>query len=263
LRKVAIIACLAGTSIVFSGCEKENNDNGDDSDKTNNPTEKLVSYICDRSIAVRYYYEYDNLNRLSKVTATEYADFNGDGEDEEGMSWVHIITYPSANTIYYDCGDDKTILTLNNEGKMIKCVNGNRTDMFEYEDEYLKKLTNIRNSIDTSEYNYFWNNGKIDSMVCEYRRYDSKSTFTATYTYSSVPYKECSISPWEFPNFGNVFSSRLLGKNTPYLLSSEIFDDGETINYRYETDAEGYVTKVYRENNKIDGERLYFEVKYK
>jgi len=243
---------------VCVSCKKNNGEV--DSDKPDNPN-KLVSYIYDRNTCVRYYYEYDNQNRLSKITITEYADFNGDGEDEEGNSWVYIVTYPSANTIYYDFGDDDImILTLNNEGKMIKCDNIGRIDMFEYEGEYLKKHTSSMNAM---ENNYFWNDGGIDSMVCKYQSYnDEIITYTSTYTYCSVPDKEYSIAPWKFPSFGRVFPSCLLGKSTSYLLSSEIFEDDSSINYRYETNAEGYVTKVYLEDRN-HFERLLFEVKYK
>ena len=59
-----------------------------------------------------------------------------------------------------------------------------------------------------------------------------------------------------------------MGQKIQYLISSEILNEEAGIinKYRYELDAEGYVTKVYLQENYgtvETEEKLLFEVKYK
>jgi hypothetical protein len=55
----------------------------------------------------------------------------------------------------------------------------------------------------------------------------------------------------------------LWGKRTPSLVSSESQSSpSKTIAYRYETNADGYVTKVYATENSA-AEALLYEVRYK
>jgi hypothetical protein len=271
MRKTFFYLIMVGliSSLVFAGCKKNNGetDMPDNPDNPNNPAAKLVSCLYDGYVNRHYIYEYDAQNRLSKVKIWEIWDMNGDGIiDDTNELAICSVTYPFAKTICYDEGDYNFTFTLNSEGTVIKGVDAYSVYMYEYENGYLKTQASM-SAMDTIQNHYFWNNEKIDSVVQKSQNGSTKYT----YTYTTIPYKECSIASWKLPasSIGRFYHyhPNVFGKSTSYLLLSETNESqslSEIINYSYEMDADGYVTKMYAEGGRYGGiKRLLFEVKYK
>ena len=213
--------------------------------------------------AATYNYEYDSQNRISKITVTGGSQLN---------RGVWTVTYPSSNTIKYNNPEKYYFdLTKNSQGYVSK-YEGNITGTMtkedhEYENGYLTKSTvtkempfvgNLITNITLT-----WNNGKLD--VIENITSGSVNHFKKfTYSYTTIPYKECSVTPW---HQRDVFIPPYLsGKISPNLVSSVKEEDSvlgtTTTTYRYETDANGYVTKVHAKIN-AETEYLLYDVKYK
>jgi len=260
-----IVACLA-VCIFFASCEKETvtPNNPDNPDNPNNPNVRLVSYMYYDAyyhdgisdIIGEYYYEYDNQNRISKITSTKQ------------MSGIWTVTYPSANTVRYETDGKYYLLTKNDEGYLINNVlntNGNTvTENFEYENGYLKKSTGKISQF-TIINNYYWSNGKLDK-IDEDVTYNPALNSKSTFSYGTTPNEETNISPWTTSCQGYwLYPSYWTGKKSPNLMSSEIRETKDKtwhINYRYVFDTDGYVTKVFAQADD-DQERLICEVKYK
>jgi len=201
------------------------------------PTLKLVSSILVYGGEVSTNFTYDAQNRLSSI------DF--------GYTVVQI-TYPSANTLRAIFEGEEWIFTLNNDGHIVKMKypDGNE-ELYEYENGYLKKTE--------GSINWIWENGNLKSV-----QWDGGGW---TFSYNATISKETNIAPWTTPMLGvggfyegfyAYFPSAYFGKSSKNLVSSV---NGRGT-YRYETNLDGYVTKVYE---KLDGsaEKLLCEIQYK
>jgi YD repeat-containing protein len=259
LRIVAtIVACLAAAMVLFSGCEKDNDP--DNPDNPTNPTIRLVVYLYDAAEGSgTYNYEYDNQNRLTKITAT--------GGEHAGV-WT--VTYPSSTTARYVNASDNMLFTKNNQGYTVKYeanVKGVKVNQdLEYTDGYLTKTTNEIAGV-TIINTYVWSNGKLDALEMRMPLLPTPVE-KAIFAYTTTPNKECSISPWTISHdAGNwMCPASWAGKMSPNLVSSKTTErlmmGSSTTTYRYETDEQGYVTKVYAKEGAA-AEFLLYEFKYK
>jgi len=162
------------------------------------------------------------------------------------------LTYPSANTLLAIFEGEEWVFTLNNDGHIIKMeYPGGGGVLYEYENGYLKKSEGY---ID-----YVWENGNLKSVQWE--------SFGFTFSYNTIHSKETNIAPWTTPmlsvggfneGFYAYFPSAFFGKSSKNLVSS-----ANDINFRYETNADGYVTKVYQQEVDELEEYLMYEIQYK
>ena len=237
---IAAVLVLAA----FSGCKKEEVNSGNNTGTSNLVSKVLLSGGEDGT----FEYHYDNQNRITSIT------FNGNA--------YMTITYPDANTIRIDVGGDFSfIFTKNNDGYVTKYgyIFNNLgitplAETFEYENGYLKKYE--YESGEYSDYGYFhcvWENANLIS--------DGKNS----YSYGTTLFKETNIAPYfnfaYIPFYGQIpIPISWFGKTSKNLMETLTYTEGEDAyisSYTYETNAEGYVTKVF--NN---GE-LEYEIKYK
>ena len=223
-------------------------DNGGGGDNPSNPSVRLVSSLYDSRFGEdTYTYTYDSQNRISQISKN-----NGK---------VYKVTYPSANTIVYDMTDNIFTLTLNSDGRVIKWQDaGTVNQVYEYDNGYFKKHTVTAAGIVTQADTYIWNGNNVDARD----RVELTSKSKTTFTYTTTSNKTCNIAPWSVTSYGSWYiPADCWGKRTQYLMSTEKQDNpSTTTTYRYETDKDGYVTKVY---TKVDNgaEKLLFEAKYK
>jgi hypothetical protein len=220
---------------------------------------RLVAYLYDGGEAGgTFNYEYDNQNRLTKITAT--------GQ----LAGVWNVTYPTSNTVRYINANDNFTFTKNSQGYVTKyeaTVKGIKaTQDLEYANGYVTKGTSTSTGLTVTSV-YVWNNGRLDAIE------NGMPGLTGllekiTFTYTGTPNKDCYISPWtmSFEN-GNVFCPpSWVGKISPNLPASKTSQrmmlDTRTITYRYELDSQGYVTKVHAKEGSA-AEYLLYEVRYK
>jgi hypothetical protein len=202
----------------------------------------LVSRILFYGVAP-YDFTYDTQNRVTSISGSESSI---------------PITYPSANTMVAIFEGEEWIFTLNSDGHIVKMRYPDGYEQtYEYEYGYLKKGEDV---------DWIWENGNLVSVPWE--------GGGETYTYSTILSKETNIAPWTTPMllicghgeaFYRFFPSTYFGKSSKYLVSSVTRDDNQR-EYRYETNADGYVTKVYQPWVDDDGntwENLLYEIQYK
>jgi len=241
------VTCLS-VCMMFSSCDENNGNDPNNPDNPDNPTTRLVSSLYDSRFGEdTYVYAYDNQNRITQITKN-----NGT---------IYKVSYPSANTVIYDMVNNIFTLTLNSDGRVIHWEdNGTMTQTYEYDNGYFKKHIVTAVGIVTQTDSYIWSGSNVDARNREALTSKSKTTFT----YTTISNKTSNIAPWSVTSYGSWYiPADFWGKRTQNLMSSEKQDNPSvTITYRYETDKDGYVTKVYsKENN--SAEKLLFEVKYK
>jgi hypothetical protein len=207
-------------------------------------TVKLVSTLYDsRFGGATYQYEYDTQNRITKITSG---------------SEVNTVTYPNSSSVSYNMsGTGILTLTLNSSGYVTNWSHLGMTQTYEYEDGYLKK--HIAQTAGVTM-NYQWNNNGVVSRT----HVQGSTTTTYTFAYTTTPNKASNIAPWSVSSFGSWYiPADYWGKRTQSLMSSEVQSNpSSTTTYRYETDSDGFVTKVYSKENS-NPESLLFEVTYK
>jgi hypothetical protein len=259
-----VIACLVAATMCFScvdlNPEPDDPNGGDNPDNPANPNMRLVTYLYDGNEGSgTFNYEYDSQNRLTKIT-TIGGQFAG----------VWTVTYPSSNTARYVNANDNMVFTKNNQGYVVKyeaTMKGVKVNQdLEYTNGNLTKTTNEVAGV-TLIYTYSWSNGKLDAVEA---RMPMLPTIMekVTFTYNTTPNKEGYISPWTISHeAGNwMCPASWAGKLSPNLVSSKTTErmmmGSSTITYRYETNADGYVTKVHAKEGSA-AEYLLYEVKYK
>ena len=258
---VAIAICLAGMTM-FSGCDKEKKDDPDSGETptTNVRLVKEVVFFNDEYIVE---YDYDAQNRITKISGVGY-----------GGSYMSTFSYPSVNTMFVHSSDGTETIMLNNDGS----IRLNGEESYTYVNGYLQKEewswnpnSGYEGDIATATRTYTWENENITkyvydlqySVTSEYNR-----TWTGIHEYGELPNKATSI------DFGHFL---LQGDGIPYPphgwwgksiaklpTKASVMGDGRLVlvSYRYETDAEGYITKVYQT---WDGkaEELWISIHYK
>lgn len=257
MKKILIylMTAIVAMVMIFSACERENYEEVDSENDTGGGggggenKQALVSSIFDMAGEETISFTYDAQNRLSSV--------NWDDGDNI------IFTYPSNNSIRVIMWGSEYMFTLNNDGYIVKCCAEGECWNYEYENGYLK-----REVYDNGNYivNYTWENGNLKS------RQDNEGYYR-TYSYGTTPYKEANIAPYSLPpasflDEGDMYIHAILpkayfGKRSKYLITSKNTNMPYDFNakYRYQTNSDGYVTKVYWE---LEGEEdLRFEIQYK
>ena len=200
-------------------------------------------------------YEYDNKNRIKKC------DF---------IDHLLDFIYSDENTINIDFGNDIDTIYLNNDGTIKEAWQ----KLYSYKNGYLKTETSSYSQEYLATYN--WENGNLKSIVVKFLSGKfSGVTYTTTYEYSTISNKPCSIDLFWIISMGGIvrFDHMLdfllhnagrFGKVPDKLISSYTITSTEnnyTVNFTYETDFEGYVTKIY---GSIGGaaSKLLYEIEY-
>ena len=244
MKKLALIIMAA--CFVLAACKKDDKNSNGGNGNPDNPdpgtTSGLVSQIINYEETVNDY-KYDSQNRLISIT-----------QDNEPYA---TFTYVSANKIEARLGDDNFILTLNSDGYITNLQSDyGYSVVYEYENGYLKKETDETGVTSI----YFWENG---NLIKEQTTFPGIGTNTYTYSYGTAPYKETNIAIWAPPMSEFFFDIPVtfFGKRSKNLATSMV-GRNESEYYRYVTNAEGYVTKVYLKEGD-SAEKLWLEVKYK
>ena len=237
---VAIVICLAVTTF-FSGCDSY-------SDEMPISSVKLVSRVdCNDG----YYdyttkYEYDAQNRIIKILTTN---------DYGGIDTL-IITYPSANRIVMYQKNNIDTLTMNSDGSVASF----NSSILTYNNGHLQTIEWSLETVDLGIIETYietriWENENIKTLTID-RKYNTQSWHNSSHTenfeYGSTLNKPISID-FGFSEGSGGLPRGWFGKSTINLPSKKIIKydtDVYTTTYRYEIDAEGYVTKMYDEVNK-------------
>ena len=171
-------------------------------------------------------YKYDSQNRLISAVMN----------NNETLS---TLTYPSANKVEAVLEGEKWVFTLNGEGCVTKAQGEEYDWLYEYENGYLTKTTQIWGGSVLD-----WESGNL-KLISE-----QDGPNTETYSYGSTPNKETSISAWASPLI-EVWSYQLpsafFGKKSQNLATSNTYSNGSvttTTTYSYVTNTNGYVTKA-------------------
>ena len=183
-------------------------------------------------------YIYDTQNRLIAITKNDW-------------SYVHI-DYPTANTIEVrDDWNQSSEFTLNNDGHVTKIEYEYESEIFEYENGYLKKITRKNGNTVYSTIAYTWENGNL--MSWKY------SNVGKNFSYGTTLYKEANVAPYmtvlpyiPYPPTLTFDPNWLL----PVAWFGKCSKNLPTSTYKYETNSNGYVTKVYRTDD------LFLEIQY-
>jgi hypothetical protein len=229
-----LIIAVFAISAAFTSCEKNNNDddngNGDSTETSDNSG--IVSRVIIEGKTNDYVY--DAQNRLTSIIT-------------EGQST--FFTYSSANTINVSVGlDDFNYEVILNSDGYVTNVNvpiENYAEVYEYENGYLKKWT-IKGGSNERITNFTWENGNLVSM-------DSDGDITH-FSYSNSTCKEANVMPYIIPHIWDMYMPHpaWFGKKSKNLLS-----ESEGSELRYGTNAKGYVSKVYWDDE------LFIEIQYK
>jgi len=245
-----VIESITGNSMITISVTQQGTTK--DGEIPESPNVPLVDYIK-FYYGAPIFYTYNTENRLSSI--------NCGGN-------IVTITYPSANTIIATDNDpiygEEYVFTLNNDGYVVKIKRSSGfEEYYEYEKGYLIKGGG-------GVANCTWVNGNL--MSVQYENYDD----THTYSYGTIPSKKTNIASWTTPMsiIGDggefcyhYFPSAYFGKSSKNLVSSEIRNGNIQNVYRYETNNDGYITKIYNTMTLIEEgethEVLWCEIQYK
>ena len=194
-------------------------------------------------------YQYDAQKRLIKITENVTST----------ISYVTTFTYPSANTIIRTKEWNEYTLTLNDDGSIASGIDidGGMTYTYTYLNGYLQKgvwgdYTNT----------FTWQNGNIKTFSTVYMSYPPS---TYEYEYSTMQNKPTSIDLGVDLTMKQGFIEEAVrgwhGKSTANLISKMIVSGGHSETYRYETDSDGYVLKIFL-NDGSNPEYLYRVINY-
>jgi len=252
--KIATLCCI----FLFAACEQTSfTING-----------KLVSRIIrfdGSSDAINIFdYEYDNQNRIK----------NFKYEDAKAIDFFcnFNYNYSKKNKIAIEGYGTMTITDTINLNK-----DGTIKDNYTYENGYLKTANG-----GLTKHTYSWENGYIKTIFVDYRDIDGEDHYetVATFEYG-INNKPCSIDlfwlPINFPvksyffhigdnffhnagRFGKV-PDRLISSISTVTTKNGIQTETSNVVYTYNTDTDGYITKVYVSTNGKPSKLLY-EIEY-
>jgi hypothetical protein len=212
------------------------------------PTAKLVTRIDEFSsdtATVAFSsttFEYDSDNRLVKVQSNGNAPTN--------------IIY-SANTIqadYYGGGEYSITYRLNSKGY----VEDDGTNSYSYDSNGFLSLRKDK-SDDETYGSYSWQNGNLQSLINKFILSGDNfyMTETLTFEYGALPNKPCgidiarfitaAIGGWRELPIYDLFGKSM--KNLPSRMELQTW--GTFLLYNYQTDSNGYVTKVTRNDGDV------------
>ena len=235
-RTAVITISCEGTEITITVTQKKEKEDG------TIPTDlKLVKRIDEfesDTASVAYSstsFEYDSENRLVKILSN-------------GGAAITSIVY-AANTVRIDFPWDESVTySLNSAGY----VEDSGTETWSYDGNgYLSRQ---QNKSDAESYNsYTWQNGNLKSYVCKSVLPNDSHYITETISveYGALLNKNCGIDLAQFVAVAGLNGSSyapiydLFGKSVKNLPSrAEVQPWDGIFTYSYETDANGYITKI-------------------
>jgi hypothetical protein len=278
-KKNYFLLCLMALGAIVSGCDK-NEKLGDDGIKPDNARKisRIDRYNEYQQKLISSAVTYDDQGRIAEV-AIDYPY-------QEDPDWVRreSYSYPDAGTVvityFGDTNQDGIInsddgyvatATLNENG-YVASLQANLLDTesrLAYTDGYLTKiLTTNRYTGTNFDYTvYDWKDGSLASWQnCDT---DGWKGNLYTYAYDSKTLNQpCSIDLFWLVIDEDTNPLNLLGKSSQYLPDIESIQDEDGLyravltTYRYETDGDGYVTKIFVKKKGDDTESLKYQLTY-
>ena len=256
MEKWNFLNILLVLTIFFSACDKKN-------DHKEEPFIRLVSRM-DFANNEFYEFDYDAKNRISKIKIFWHSN-----------NYTITYSYPTANTIVVSNIDEsETTYTLNKDGYLTSYLNENIT----YANGCLQKSEEVsKDYIATNT--WIWKNGNIETKSTEMKYFNndkSGQNWSSTYIceYGTTLNKPVSIEfvhGFIITNLGIIpygwFGKSTLNMPEKFVYSKENITHPHK-SYRYETDKDGYVTKIYRTNyhgseEDVEDEELIAAIQYK
>ncbi|GHU67501.1 hypothetical protein FACS189413_02370 [Bacteroidia bacterium] len=260
-RTAVITISCDGTEITITITQKATKEDGT---VPVNPTTKLVTRIEQGNWW--WAFGYDNQNRLASIES----------------QWMPTltITYPSNNTVKmsYEDGYPPYLLTLNDNGYIVSQKNENdsiASNIYTYNTAgYLTSMTNYDGLVV-----YTWENGNLTSFISSFYMNGSLMRETLTFAYNIdlngdgkqdefFENKPCGIDIAQFiteviGGGRNLPLFDLSGKSVKYLPVSKKYYPGDVhYDYSYETDKNGYVTKIFEDETISETIHKVYEITY-
>jgi len=249
MKKQNLFYVLLALAVCFISCDNGNEPNPDDGGENNEQNAEETDVRLVKQL--KYYRENEEL--------FESFEFNYDTKNRpveikyQHIDAVFCYSYPTENTVVVTVGDELIdTITLNSDG-------GVAVPEIVYENGGLKefKIGGVLN--------FEWKDGNIKTIT--YNNSSNEILRTTTYEYTVTKNKQVSIDFMLFTILvyggnidGGVLPYKWYGKSTENLLSkvtSKRTDEKDVVkNFSYETDADGYVTKIYADSS------LWISVQY-
>ncbi|MDR3235830.1 MAG: DUF4595 domain-containing protein [Prevotellaceae bacterium] len=270
MKKINVIyASLWLTAAVFlAGCNPDDpaevavgNGNGEDTAVVKLASRIDVGYHDSEVYAAAvggHEFEYDSLRRVVKWRIT-YVQYDS--------PFVLTLTYPTSGTVEINgSGNGATvrfIYKLDGDGNVVS-MNNTGYYHWTYGDGYLVKYE-YAEGVQLSDTDYTWENGNLTAIKRTY--YDggshSEGQQTAALEYGAMLNKPCGVDLLWLIVGANDPIEGWFGKSSKNLPEKIIVEDAvNPIVYRYETDGDGYVEKVYVKGI-VEEEVLRYVISYK
>ena len=260
-RTAVITISCNGDEIKITVTQKATTQSGE----TPTPTTVRLVKSVDFGNGEFYEFEYDAKNRITKMI------------NSEGNA---TYSYPNANTIVVTFGSETETRSLNSDGSLSSHF-GEKNIPLIYDNGYLQKMMGTNEDVPTNFPDgqggtvsaittYTWENKNMTKRVSDIKYSSAPQhnyTRTYIYEYGILPNKATSIDLYfSFTGQGlGPVPYGLLGKSTTnFPTKCTIKRVGETDivrTFRYETDTNGYVTKMYESYN--GGKESMVDIQYK
>ncbi|MDR3236409.1 MAG: hypothetical protein LBT48_06790 [Prevotellaceae bacterium] len=201
-----------------------------------------------------YEFDYDAQNRMARFARNDLTS-----------QAFAAITYPTSSTIAISNG---AVCTLNGDGNVVSTNNSD--EYWIYENGYLAKYV-YSGLYGESDKNiaiesYTWENGNLAALKTEYKTTnDSDWERIERIEYSTISNKPCSIDLLPLIVSGGIVNPiGWYGKSSKNLPNKmDKWSNGDMTFYRYETNADGYVEKIYVKEYYANAEVLRAVIFYK
>ena len=251
MKKKNLFYVLLVLAVCFISCDNGNEPNPDDGGENNEQNaeetdvrlvKQLKYYRENEELFESYEFNYDTENRLVEI---KYQHNDA----------VICYSYPTENTIALTTNDGfSNTVTLNSDGSVA-------VPEIVYENGGLKKWEIGGDVV----LNFEWKDGNVKTTT--YKDSSNETLRTTSYEYAATKNKPTSIDFMLFTILvygsnidGGALPYKWYGKSTENLLSkvtSKRTDEKDVVkNFSYETDADGYVTKIYADSS------LWISVQY-
>lgn len=265
---------LAASVTLFAACDGgettgKGDDGDDDGNDNENKIEKVVKSITthDGGKTVTDTYEYDDQYRVVSVSTSGAS---------AAATLVTTFEYKDGLILEKFEDDDHASVTayfLNSSNYVTRIESGYNEDDESYDSAWDISYTSdgyiLKEKDDDDKptiVDYVWENYLLKSVTTTY---DNNSTYVSEMTYSNVKtHSNFDFNTLDYSDWGTVALMGYMGKVSDKLIAtSSHTSDKETYSaaFRYETDKESYVVKIYsteEEDGVADEETLWYTITY-